>query len=109
MLFSGTMHLCSPAPTSHTLLSADIEPSECRNCGAFLKITARAPALVNAEIEAIDSARIEPLSYKVAFEVARTAVGGDNRSREDELANINRAMEYPEKVEATNLEVADRA
>lgn len=68
-------------------------------------MTAKARGLVNAEVEAIDGARIEPLSYKVAFEIACAAMGGDSQNREEDLVNVNKAMSYPEKVEGLDLMV----
>ena len=59
-------------------------------------------------MEAIDGACIEPLSYRLAYAVAREAVGGPADSEEDkeqEAANVTNAMASPEKVEALNLEV----
>ena len=83
-----------------------VRTNSCRNCGAFLRITANARGLVNAEVEAIDGACIEPLSYRLAYEVAREAVGAvdSEEDKEQEAANVTNAMASPEKVEALNLE-----
>ena len=61
-------------------------------------------------MEAIDGACIEPLSYRLAYEVAREAVGGpgsadSEEDKEQDAANVTDAMASPEKVEALNLEV----
>ena len=74
-----------------------------RNCGAFLKITAR--TLKNEAVEPIDSARIEPLSYKLAFQIARQAVGSNGGGPEQDIIDAGKAMSRPEMVEAVNLEV----
>jgi hypothetical protein len=70
-----------------------------------LKITTKARNLVNAEVEAIDSLRIEPLSYSLAFRIARTAVGGVPGDQQQDLVNTNKAIAHPEHVESLNLEV----
>ena len=76
-----------------------------RNCGAFLRITTKARSLVNAEVEPIDCARIEPLSYKLAFRLARQAVGSQGGDPQQDVIDVNKAMSRPEMVEALNLEV----
>ena len=60
---------------------------------------------MNAEVEPIDSARIEPLSYKLAFRMARTAVGSTGSDAQQDVIDTNKAMSRPEMVEALNLEV----
>ena len=78
-----------------------------RNCGAFLKITTKARALVNAEVEVIDSARIHPLSYKLACDVASAAIeGGGGVRHSEDAVNFNKALEEPAAVEDLNLEVS---
>lgn len=70
-----------------------------------MKVTTKARNLVNAEVEAIDSLRIEPLSYSLAFKIASTAVGGVSGDQQQDLVNINKAIAHPEHVESLNLEV----
>ena len=70
-----------------------------------MKITAKARSLVNAEVETIDSARIEPLAYKLAFRVARAAVGSTSNDPQQDIISANKAISHPEMVEALNLEV----
>lgn len=70
-----------------------------------MRITTKARSLVNAEVEPIDSTRIEPLSYRLAFAVARAALGVSADSEEDDLVFVNKALSQPDKVEALDLEV----
>ena len=58
-----------------------------------MKITTKARALGNSEVPAIDSARVGPLSYRLAFELAAEIVEstGGHRS-DDEVKLVNKAM-----------------
>ncbi len=56
-------------------------------------------------MEPIDGARIEPLSYKLAFQIARQAVGSSGGSSEQDIIDSNKAISRPEMVEGLNLEV----
>ena len=61
---------------------------------------------MNAETEAIDSARIEPLSYQLAFDLAADvvrSVGG--HVGENDVETVNKAMAETEAIEGLNLEV----
>lgn len=60
---------------------------------------------MNAEVEVIDSARIEPLSYKLAFRIARAAVGSTANDPQQDIIHTNKAISRPEMVEALDLEV----
>lgn len=71
-----------------------------------MKITTKARSLVNAEVEPIDSARIEPLSYKLAFRLARQAVGSTGDDPQQDIIDVNKAISRLEMVEALNLEVS---
>ena len=61
--------------------------------------------MVNAEVAAIDSLRIEPLSYALAFKVAGEAVHEESGNQQMDLKNVEKAIEHPELVESANLEV----
>ena len=64
--------------------------------------------MVNAEVAAIDSLRIEPLSYALAFKVAGEAVHEESGNQQMDLKNVEKAIEHPELVESTNLGVNPR-
>lgn len=60
---------------------------------------------MNADVPTVDSLCFDPSDDKIAFRLARTAVGSNVISDEQDKINAQKAIDRPEMVEALNLEV----